>query len=230
MQTEQIHIDNAVIENRTFTNIRLIIRADNVKVRNCTFERSSLLCLECSNPTVEQCTFRNSVRHAVQFDKVNGGGRVINNTFTEIVGGSNVSDIVNIYKSNGTRATPIRVSNNTISGGGPNSSGSGIMAGDNMGSWQIIDGNRLTDPGQVGIGVAGGSDITVSNNIINSAKHSYSNVACFVWGIPQRGSTVTRVTVTGNRARWISGKTGLPNGFWVGANVTGLVQRNNSWR
>lgn len=153
-------------------------------------------------------------RNFVQFDKVNGPGSSISgNRGANQLGGSNAEDLISLFDSNGTSASPIRVADNHLKDGGPSGSGSGIMLGDGGGSHQIAEGNLLVNPGQVGIGVAGGDDMAVIGNQIYSSAQSWSNVGMFAWAFG--GSGCGYVEISGNQVDWTAAG-GYRNSFWNG--------------
>jgi len=80
---------------------------------------------------VDGNAFVNAGRNFVQFDKVNGAGSSISgNRGQNELGGSNAEDMINLYQSNGTAGSPIRIVGNHLRNGGPSGFGSGIMLGD----------------------------------------------------------------------------------------------------
>lgn len=168
----------------------------------------------------------------VQFNEVNGSGNQINFNASECLPGlSNPEDHISLYKTNGTANDPIQVIGNWIRGGGPSTSGSGIMTGDNNGSYVLVQDNILVNPGQVGIGVAGGHHIQVLDNKIFGAQNSISNVGLFVWnwtGNPP-GTVCHSHTVSGNEVHWTNSDGNL-NPSWDSetcGTVTGWS--NNTW-
>jgi Right handed beta helix region len=101
--------------------------------------------------------------------------------YTNSDGKGGPEDHINIYKSSGTQDSSIYIVNNKIRGGG-SKSGGGILAVDNGGgSYVHIDQNLLVDPGQYGIGIASGSNIKVTNNVIYSSAHDWTNVGIYIW-------------------------------------------------
>jgi parallel beta-helix repeat protein len=114
-----------------------------------------------------------------QFDSVYGGGNKIRCNATDLsVGQPNPSttfstptirteDIINTWMSHGLSNDPIEISYNRLKGGG-SFTGSGIMTGDGGGSWITAIGNRIVNPWNAGIGVAGGNNIRIERNRIFS--------------------------------------------------------------
>ncbi len=190
-------VDGAVVEGNYITgtgNGVLVHRSESVRVDGNAFVEAG--------------------RNFVQFDKVNGpGSSVSGNRGQNELGGSNAEDLISLYLSNGTASSPIMVVGNHLRNGGPSDSGSGIMLGDGGGSYQFVEGNVLVDPGQVGIGVASGTNMTVRGNRIYSSSVPWSNVGLYVWN--QYGSACGNVEVSGNQVNWTNAD-GSSNGWWGG--------------
>ncbi|MCB1247019.1 MAG: right-handed parallel beta-helix repeat-containing protein, partial [Acidimicrobiia bacterium] len=203
-------VDGASVTGNYITNTGngvLVHRSDSVKVDGNAFVYAG--------------------RNFIQFDKVNGAGSSIsNNRGQNHLGGSNAEDFISLYKSNGTSSSPIVIVGNHLRNGGPSGSGSGIMLGDGGGSHQYVADNVLVDPGQVGIGVASGTDITVRSNLIYSSSHHWSNVGIYVWN--QYGSACDDITVEGNRVNWTAAG-GYSNPWWGGGGCGDTTVRDNDW-
>lgn len=173
--------------------------------------------------------FRNTVMNilgpfprgqAVQFNGVSGpGNRIAGNFVRNEAGVSQPQDCVNLFQSCGTVESPILVEGNYLAGDltegsqGKSSSGSGIMAGDGGGGFQIIRNNRLDSPGQVGIGVASGREIQVYGNTVRGVESDVSNVGIAVWN--QYRAPGGPVVVISNVVGWRD-RNGKPNELWVG--------------
>ena len=138
----------------------------------------------------------------VQFDKVSGSGNQINcNIAVNVPDQSHPEDAISIFSSQGEPGDPIQIIANRIYGGGPSRSGGGIVLGDSGGRYQAARDNVLINPGQHGIGVAGGQDITVSNNRIYSSQQVFTNVGVYVW-IKWPSALCGRITVERNQVNW----------------------------
>ncbi len=159
----------------------------------------------------------------VQFDKVAGGdNRISCNIGRNRPGQGTPEDAISLYKSDGVPDQPISVLYNLIMGGGPSESGGGIMLGDDGGSYQLAKGNILIDPGQYGIGVASGNNMSIIDNVVYARKQPFTNVGIYTWN--QYPHPCHTISVLGNKVKWQS-KTGRPNPYWNGRNchnVTGL--------
>ena len=75
-----------------------------------------------------------------------------------------------MYQSGGTASDPILIARNKFNGGGPSGSGAGMQLGDDGGSYIVAEDNILVNPPAVGLGMAGGHDITYRNNKVYSAN------------------------------------------------------------
>lgn len=152
----------------------------------------------------------------VQFDGVTGAGNAIeNNKGENWLGESDPEDLISLFRSSGTQASPIYVRNNMFRGGGPSASGGGIMSGDNGGSWQVIENNTLLDPGQYGIAAASGQNIQLINNKIFAKQQSFTNNPLYVW--KQSETACGPITVKGNRVNWTDAA-GKKNNGWNAGN------------
>ena len=151
----------------------------------------------------------------VQFNGVSGAGNIIeNNKGENFLGESNPEDLISIFNSSGTAASPLTVKDNIFRGGGPSSSGGGIMTGDNGGSYQVVENNVLLDPGQYGIAAAGGNNISLINNKIFAKKQPFTNNPLYVWA--QAGASCSNINVKGNRVNWTDKSGGKNNGWDAG--------------
>ena len=154
----------------------------------------------------------------VQFDHVNGAGCFISDNRCENEPGkSNAEDAISLYMSNGTAASPITVKGNLIRGGGPSKTGGGIALGDAGGSYQLVENNILVDPGQYGIGIAGGTNMQVLSNKIYARKNAFTNVGISVWNQYERTSSCAVIVVSGNQVNWTNAK-GAANHAWNSGN------------
>ncbi len=166
----------------------------------------------------------------VQFNNVNGPGCLIaNNTCENIIGQSYAEDAISLYMSNGTAYSPITVKNNHIRGGGPSKTGGGIALGDAGGSHQLVENNILVNPGQYGIGVAGGTDMQVLNNKIYATRNTFTNVGITVWNQYTNISGCAKIVVRGNQVNWTNAN-GVLNPAWNNGNC-GKVEGwdENTW-
>ena len=221
---------NVTIRNATIGpcggNGVYITDSDNITVSGNYITESARGVLAHRSDTIKvnENAFVYTGRNFVQFDKVNGPGSSISgNRGANQLGGSNAEDLISLFSSNGTSSSPIRVANNHLKDGGPSGSGSGIMLGDGGGSNQIAEGNVLVNPGQVGIGVAGGDNMRVIGNQIYSSSQPWSNVGMFAWAF---GTGCGYVEIAGNQVDW-SAAGGYRNSFWNGGGCNLDMYGNN---
>lgn len=233
------NVANVVIRNCFFNGTGAeaieVENSSNVLIENCLFARvtTCVYALSSSTIKVKNCQFVN-VRmrkingneagrgQFVQLNGVNGAGNeIMNNKGENWLGESNPEDIISMFNTSGTSASPVRVSGNIFRGGGPSGSGGGLMTGDNGGSWQVIENNILLNPGQYGLAAAGGFNIQILNNKVFAKQQSFSNNPLYVWA--QAGAGCGNITVRGNRVNWTD-RNGNKNNGWNAGNCS-----NVSW-
>lgn len=162
----------------------------------------------------------------IQLDACTGSGNIIENNKGESwPGESDPEDLISLFKSSGTEESPILVRNNIFRGGGPSSSGGGIMTGDTDGGYVTVENNILVDPGQYGIAAAGGKKIIIRNNKVFARSQHFTNVGIYVWA--QADVPCSDIEVSNNQVNYTKGNIQIPakNNFWDGENcgtITGL--------
>ena len=183
------------------------------------FEKNSILNVQGPMPRGQMA----------QLDKSNGGNTIRCNIMENRPGESTPEDGINLYQSAGTSAAPILVEGNRIKGGGPSTSGGGILLGDGgaASAYQISRFNILADPGQYGTAVAGGSHMTIQGNLVYAKKQAFTNTGIYVWD--QYKSSCTGITVKDNQVNWTN-KDGANNPWWDGGNCSALVESSNDWK
>lgn len=208
-----------------------LYHCSNVTIMNCFMNsiETGVYAVECSGIKVNNNDVKNVQGpmprgQMVQFNNVSGTGNSINyNVGENIAGESNPEDEINLYMSNGTEQDPIQVIGNWIRGGGPSTSGGGIMTGDNGGSYIHVENNILVDPGQYGISISSGNHITVTRNMIFGKQQPFCNVGLFVWN--QYPSDCSSNTVTNNQINYTN-KKGALNHMWNSGNCGDV----NGWK
>jgi hypothetical protein len=163
----------------------------------------------------------------VQFNAVSGAGnRISCNTAVDLPGLSSPEDQINLYASNGLATDPIQVVGNKIYGGGPSTSGGGIILGDGSGSYQTAQDNVLVNPGQYGVSIAGGNHMQLINNKVFSQYFSYNNIGLYVWN--QYTPVCSNITVQGNSVNYV-GKNNTPGASaWDGGNCGTITGWSNN--
>jgi len=227
--SSQVTIENSEIGPCGGKAIEIVnsvsVSLDRLTIHDST---SGVYALNSQTVSVTNSSFEDAGRNFVQFDKVTGAGNVVaGNSGTNRLGGSDAEDFVSVYKSSGTPGSPLRIVGNSFRNGGPSNSGSGIMVGDEGGTHILVQGNSLTNPGQAGIGVPGGSNIRVLGNIVFSAAQPWSNVGIYVWN--QTGGPCGSIEVRDNRVEWYSAN-GSANAAWDGGNCGPIAGwDSNDW-
>ncbi len=193
----------------------------NITIDKCLFNGviTGVYALNSQTIKVNNSQFVNVKRNAsggrgqcVQFNNVTGAGNEVNNNKGEnFLGEGDPEDLISMYKSSGTAASPISIRNNIFRGGGPSASGGGIMLGDYGGSYQIAENNILLNPGQYGMAASGGNYIQILNNKIFAKQQYFSNNPLYVANYSP--TTCGIITVKGNRVNWTD-KDGNKNGGW----------------
>ena len=170
----------------------------------------------------------NDVGVMAQLVEVYGAGNSISYNVNEnLAGQSSTEDIINIYSSNGTPQSPIIVKGNWIRGGGPSNSGGGINLGDMSGSNQIAEDNILVNPGQYGIAISGGQNMTLRNNKVYGARQSFTNVGIVAVNWYENLGTANNITVANNTINYTH-KDGYVNNWWIYQNVEPVINKETN--
>ena len=220
-------------------------RCEDVIIKNCYFEKvqgginafksKSIVISDCFCLNVDRFYTPDGSRvpkgQFVQFNECDPG-IIKNNVIINELGLSNPEDAINLYKCYATESNPIVVRGNYINGGGPSRTGGGILLGDNGGSYQIADSNTLVDPGQYGIGCAGGTYIKIKNNKIYGKQQPFTNVGIYTYNFKYKTTPSHSITVIDNEIHFVN-KDGVNNKLWLGGSLPGKPQNiykaNNIW-
>ncbi|MDD4728552.1 MAG: right-handed parallel beta-helix repeat-containing protein [Dysgonamonadaceae bacterium] len=233
---------NIIIRNCKFKNINTAAalyaeKGANILITDCFFENvhRGFIAGNCTgNIKFEHNDVKNILGNlrggsvfsqAVQFNGCNGEGNSISyNCIENIPGESSPEDNIALYKSNGTPKSPIMIKANWIRGGGPSGSGGGINLGDWGGSYQIAEDNILVNPGQVGMGMAGGHDMTFKNNKIYAKRQPFTNVGLVIhnW-TPDKTGKSYNITIDNNQINWTNSD-GNYNTAWVSNSMREIVK------
>lgn len=236
--------ENVIIRNCKFTNVAweaaiLVENGLNVTITDCVFENVyQALRVEKSRGNVkfENNEVKNLVKGlhngngggGVQIAESNGPGySVSSNVFENLPGNTHTIDVIGVYHSNGTPDSPIMIKGNWIRGGGPLLNSGGIILGDVGGSYQIAEDNILVDPGQYGIQIAGGHNMTLRNNKVYAKQQPFTNVGLVLanWTQDQLGASYN-IVVENNAINWIS-SSGAVGTAWISENMKAVVP---NWR
>ena len=163
----------------------------------------------------------------VQFiDCYGSGNKIMNNRLENTLGKSRPEDAISIYQSDGTPDSPITVQGNWIRGGGPSKTGGGICLGDGGGGWQVASDNILVNPGQYGIGIASGQNMSILRNKVFASQSEFTNVGILAWN--QYLKPCGNINIDGNEVNWTA-SAGYKNPFWNGNNCGLIAGNNNNW-
>ncbi len=157
----------------------------NITITHCEIDsvQSGLYAVKCTGGIVFNYNDVKNIQgpfpqaQMAQFDNCSGASNSISyNTCDNQTGKSSTEDLISMWMSTGTAASPIMINGNKLRGGGPSGSGGGIMLGDGGGGYQSASNNILVDPGQYGIAVSGGTNNVLQNNQIYGRSQSFTNV------------------------------------------------------
>jgi len=213
----------------------------NITITHCEIDsvKSGLYAENCTGGIVFNYNDAKNIQgpfpqaQMAQFDHCSGAGNSVSyNTCDNVPGYSHPEDIINMWMSTGTAASPIMINGNKIRGGGPSTSGGGIIMGDGGGGYQSASNNILVDPGQYGMSIAGGSNSLLANNQIYGRSQAFTNVGLYLWN--QYATACANNTVENNLVNF-KYKTGSQNDFYNGSSAksgtsplaTGTVWTNN---
>ncbi|WP_405247868.1 right-handed parallel beta-helix repeat-containing protein [Cellulophaga sp. Asnod2-G02] len=207
---ENLIIEKCFISNATGNGIAISGSSKNITVRNIRMDSVStgVYAQDSQGIVVENIEVKNVLGpfprgQLVQFNQVSGKGNKINyNILENIVGKSYGEDSINLFNSHGTIDSPIEVFGNWIRGKSPSLSGGGIMTGDSGGSYIWVKDNVIVDPGGYGIGIAGGTNITIENNYVcaKNKDGKWSPIFVANWS----GSSCSDNTIKNNIVSWIT--------------------------
>lgn len=212
-----------------------LYRIQNIHIANSSFNRvtAGILPTHCRGPVLIENNIGIDIgRNFIQIDKCLGEDIVIQYNIMERQTGylrgeaEDVVDWISVYKSAGTLHSPIMVQHNRARGHGNDEFGSFIMLGDEGGKYQIAKNNIGINPGQVGIGIAGGDFIFVKENILYSSPWEFSNVAFYSANFTDNIPCSNHL-FRGNRSYWISNSKNAQNNIWTDYSCDPVVLEKN---
>ncbi len=202
------HCSGITIDNNYFTRVSSGVYAEQITGGGIVVNNNQFLNMAGPFPRGQ----------FVQFNTVSGTGNSISHNKGEnVLGQSYPEDAISLYQSNGTVSSPVLIQGNWIRGGGPSSSGGGIMLGDNGGSYLTASDNILVNPGEYGMAIAGGDHNSITNNSIYGVSQYFTNVGIYIDGI--NGQVCTNSNISGNKVRYYN-KTNYQNNAWIAPNTT----------
>lgn len=235
---------NIIIRNCKFTNMDIMqaisLRScSNITIYNCDFEsvHAGVRADSCTNSIrIFSNDFKNILGtsqgglepgQAVQLrnnPEATGEWFIQDNAVENIAGESYAEDNMNTFNCHFEVDKPLRIRNNRLRGGGPSVSGGGIIIGDNhsmVGNNQVVEDNVVVNPGQYGVSIAGGSNMTLQRNIVFGEQNAWSNVGVIVanWDSPP---PITNLVVRENRVHWTNSDGNL-NPAWAAPELAGVI-------
>lgn len=237
--------ENVIIRNCKIKNIPTSVaiyaeKGSNITIQDCSFEnvhRGVMASSGTGSIKVEHNDFKNIlgekyggsiVSFAAQFNKCSGAGNSISyNAIENIPGESSPADIINLFGSSGTPESPIIVKKNWLRGGGPYKSGGGIILGDYGGSYIIAEENILVNPGQYGMAIAGGHDITIRNNKIYGKKQHFTNVGLYALNYTAKVTPSYNMAIGNNEFNFTNAEGSL-NNTWFDKSVGTIKGRDTN--
>lgn len=240
--------------NTNTVSIKLYSGANNITIRNCFFDGSVAELVELENATnitIENCLFARGLSgvyavgstnvKVINCQFVNMRARYVNGQFAgrgnfiqfntcsalevsgckgeNFEGESDPEDQISFYNSSNGVAK-----NNMFRGGGPSTSGGGILVGDNGGTNITVENNKILNPGNYIYGIAGGTNMVVRNNQGYQEQKAWSNVGGYAYSAT---ATCSSATFTGNNL-YATSKTGGPNHYYFPGGSEGCSSSNIS--
>jgi parallel beta-helix repeat protein len=186
----------------------------------------------------------------IQFNQITGPNNSIScNVYYQpqpatAAGFAGPCDSFSLFLSSGTAASPIKVEGNRINGGGDFWNCGGVMLSDgDTGPGTTGPGyvyahdNLLINPGNYGMDVSTGHDITIDDNYVYGDNYNFYSTTNKTFGPGRLGintfnvysSNCTNMTVTNNTAYYLSSLTrdGSPVNYGLGAECSPTTQSNN---
>ena len=213
-----------------------ITNCQNVLITACDFKDDCqpITVYDSTNVEISWCRYQNITGPSARNGSNRGNFTQWVNTFGGSIHdnkgvGGDTEDIVSIFQSGGNDAAhPLIIERNWFEGTTWTSgSGSGMLLADGGGSHIVVRNNILLNPGAVGIGIASGTDIHVTDNTVYGEQRTGSNIGVYVWN-QSTGVTCSGHEVARNTATWFAAD-GTQNPAWDAGNcgsITGLATNN----
>lgn len=166
----------------------------------------------------------------VQFNQCTGDDNLVQgnrgeNFFAE----SYAEDLINTFESIGNSGNPFLVQDNIFRGGGPSESSGGLLAGDAGSDWISIINNKVFNPGQYGIAIAGGHNSTVTGNWVYADQLMWNNIGSYIATYPScaPGCCSGHTFSSTNKIRYLNAG-GASNTYWSDGNCSGSLSSPSS--
>jgi parallel beta-helix repeat protein len=209
----------AVIEGHTFRGLGPGVVAihleqcSNVLIRDNDFidVAEGIYVLGGGNVSVIGNRFQNIVGPSTRDGGIHGNFVMFNGVTAGLIANNegrcgDTEDTISLYRS-----SHVIVASNYLEGtfvdapdclAWRSSSGTGINVNDGGGTGNVVRDNTLLDPHRVGIGVAGGTDTLIENNVVYSARRQAPDTVIGIAVENYSGAPCDGITVLGNRILW----------------------------
>lgn len=157
----------------------------NIQIENCEFV-NPWGARNCRGQILQLAFFNNSPNTYV-----------IDSRGESFRGEGYTEDWISNFSASGISSKYITIANNMVRGGGPSTSGGGMIAGDGDGQYILIENNKLFNPGNYIAAAAGGGDIIIRNNMGYQEAYPWRNIAMYAF-ITNASAFCTNITMTGN--------------------------------
>lgn len=158
----------------------------------------------------------------VQFNRGTGSNNLIQgNRGENFFGESFAEDLINTFESEGNSGNPILVTQNLFRGGGPSASSGGYLAGDGGSDYISVIDNKVFNPGQYGVSIAGGHNSVVTGNWIWADQLMWNNIGAYIATYPPcaPGCCGGHTFSSTNKIRYLD-PDGASNTFWSDGNCS----------
>lgn len=247
---------NIVIKDCLFSDLHWAIFASNcanITVHSCRFENvgQGARFSNCQGVVFDHNEALNVgslplwdgwwATNMVQLSHCTGANNSVSGNLCDIQVGSgdHLEDIINFYNSGGTAASPALCQNNELRGGASSTKGGGIILGDmpstaefgERGHHITASDNVLVNTQSAGIGIAGGTGMSVQNNrVVLETSHSNKlgsgiGIGIYAFNYSDSASCSNHI-VSGNHVNAYKGS-GVANHWWAGESCSVTLEANN---
>lgn len=238
----------AIIEGHTFRGLGPGVIAiqledcSNVLIRNNDFidVAEGVYVVGGANISVIDNRFQNIIGPSVRDGGVHGNFVMFNSVTGGLIASNegrcgDTEDTISLYRS-----SHVMVATNYLEGtfvGRPDclawssSSGTGINVNDGGGTGNVVRDNTLVNPHRVGIGVAGGTDTQIEDNVVYSVRRQAPDTMVGIAVANYSAEPCSGITLSGNRILWTNASGGA-SPSWASDGCRTTVDRRsrrNDW-
>lgn len=235
-----ITIKNCKFTLSTFKPAIYVSGCSNITIVDCSFEDvfAAVWVSTCTNGIVienNDCynvlgtllTGGGDLGQFVQFQGTYGSGHSISyNVVQHDIGMAYPEDNINIFGAGGVSGSIFKIEHNFIRGGSSSASGGGIVIGDEGGSYSVIGHNTLINPGQYGVAIVAGTDMTIEENTVWAGQNFYINAGLLaIWY--GSGTTPSQIKLRNNTSGFIQ-LDGNNNWIYLDNSMTPYISENTN--